>query len=509
MKLLLKSNYSRKKGIDDWDSSGNTALYIAVERGFRDRAKLLLSKGADVRVFEIGSKILLSDSVSIVNEILDDCLQSNYKPLNSKDLQLTLNYQPLNNIVPRIAESKLHSDLLTHPVMSTFLILKWENVRFIFFLDMAFYIIFLCFLTVYILLSEQYNAQNDGGAASNTAELFSFNDSNITSGMNDSNCTSQTKGSSLHIVGWILFVYLTYLFVSVLVQLILHQWTYVKSLENWLEILLIVLTFISCSGMVESAEVKLHSSAVALFLGWSELLMMSGRLALLSEQKQMLRLVSWTFLRFMAGYVTLLIAFAFSFYILFKGRSEQDGAEMFANPFVSILKTIVMFTGEFDASDLSFDTLPYTSHVIFLLFVVLVAVVLLKLLNGLAVNDTGEIRMDAERRSLAARVKLISRTERKEFWFRLELKGSMFVIYPNRPNSLGSGAVRSLLNITSKIKGAKGKAKLTANQENLRLLKQKLSDLQFRNEEMEKKLDSKFNETLQILGEILKSRRED
>ena len=108
-----------------------------MEREFRDRAKLLLSKDADVRVFESGSKILLSDNVSIVNEILDDCLQDNDKPLTSQDLQLKLNYQPCINIFPRIAESGLYRELLTHPVMSTFLILRWQKYRVIFFLDVV------------------------------------------------------------------------------------------------------------------------------------------------------------------------------------------------------------------------------------------------------------------------------------------------------------------------------------------------------------------------------------
>jgi ankyrin repeat protein len=50
----------RKKGVDDRDSSGNTAVCIAVGRGFREIAKLLLSAGVDVRSFESVSKILLS-----------------------------------------------------------------------------------------------------------------------------------------------------------------------------------------------------------------------------------------------------------------------------------------------------------------------------------------------------------------------------------------------------------------------------------------------------------------
>ena len=492
LKLLLHPDCRWKVGTEDRDRWGNTALYIAVERGFRDRAKLLLSKGADVRVFERGSKILLSDSVSIVKEILDDCLLSNKKPLTSKDLTLWLNYQSLMNIVPHIAESKLHRDLLTHPVMSTFLTIKWENVRRFFFLDMAIYAIFLCFLTAYILLSEPYNTPNDGGAARNTADTFSFNDGNI----NGSNFTSQPNSSSLRFPQIFLMISLFLLTVREIAQLIVHRWVYVKTLENWLEILLIISTFISCSGMVESAELELHSSAVALFLGWSELLMLSSRLPLLSEQHEMFRTVCWTFLRFMAGYVTLLIAFAFSFYILFRGSLEQGGAEMFASPPISLLKTIVMFTGEFEASSLSFGTLPYTSHVIFLLFVVLVAIVLLNLFNGLAVNDTREIRKDAERLSLAARAKLVSRTEGlvnalpKCIKTSLEFKEEMFVIYPNRRNRFGSVAIRSLINIIRKKKEPNEEDKSAGIQEEWSMFIEKFSELQILQEKVQKKLDS-------------------
>jgi hypothetical protein len=92
---------------------------------------------------------------------------------------------------------------------------------------------------------------------------------------------------------------------------------------------------------------KIHFSAVALLLGWLELLLMLGRLPLLSVQQEMLKTVGLTFLRFMAGYAILLIAFALSFYILFKGSLEMDGTDLFASPYLSILKTTVMFTGKF------------------------------------------------------------------------------------------------------------------------------------------------------------------
>jgi hypothetical protein len=236
--------------------------------------------------------------------------------------------------------------------------------------------------------------------------------------------------------------------------------------------------------------------------------MLSGRLPLLSVQHEMLKTVSVTFFKFMAGYVILLIAFAFSFYILFRGSSNQVGAEMFANTPVSILKTIVMFTGEFEASSLSFDTLPYTSHVIFLLFVVLVAIVLLNLLNGLAVNDTGEIRKDAERLSLAARAELISRIEglvnALPKWFKpdIELKKEMFEINPNGRNRIGSAAVRSLLSIISEERPNK-KEKSNGIQEEWSLFAKKLSAFELRQEKLEEKLHSTLDETRQMFEQIL------
>ena len=74
LKLLLSSDYNLKVGIDDRDSSGNTALYIAVERRFQERATLLLINGAEVTVLKDGSKIL-SASLKMLKDILDDRLK--------------------------------------------------------------------------------------------------------------------------------------------------------------------------------------------------------------------------------------------------------------------------------------------------------------------------------------------------------------------------------------------------------------------------------------------------
>jgi hypothetical protein len=285
-------------------------------------------------------------------------------------------------------------------------------------------------------------------------------------------------------------------------QLIMYGRVYILSMENWLELLLIGATLISCPGVVQSMEVKLHFSAVAILLGWLELVLLSGRLPLLSVQLEMLKTVSWTIMRFMMSYILLLMAFALSFYIIFKGSSELDCGDMFANPFLSLLKTIVMFTGELEASNLTFEMLPFTSHVMFLLFVFLVAIVLLNLLNGLVVNDTEVIRKDAETLSIVARVRLISKIETllhklPTFMKREKLADKELVIYPNRPHSIEPATVQSALRIISK------KRKSSDVQNVWSDLADKLSAFHLRQGDLEKKFEAKFEETWQILMQVL------
>jgi len=105
VKVLLDNHSVTKVGIDFGDISVNTALYIALENGFRDRAKLLLNKGADISVLENGSQVLLPTILPILEENLENSLMGNDVPVNSKYLHLKLNFQLLKNIFPHIAET--------------------------------------------------------------------------------------------------------------------------------------------------------------------------------------------------------------------------------------------------------------------------------------------------------------------------------------------------------------------------------------------------------------------
>jgi hypothetical protein len=285
------------------------------------------------------------------------------------------------------------------------------------------------------------------------------------SGVPDTNIRSQPNEGSQLFLWYLLTVLLIFLNVKEVYQLILHRQAYIVSPENWLEISLIIATFISCSGVVDRMEMKLHSSAVALLLGWFKLLAMLGRLPPLSVKLEMLLAVSSIFFTYLAAYFVLLRAFALCFYIISKASLQEDGTEMFSKPQLLILKAIIMFTGEFEISNLPFDNLPYTSHLIFLLFVAAVTIILFKL-NGLAVRDTDAIWKNAETVSLVARVTLVSRIEElfrllPSWMTPMELREEQCVLYPNRRNAIGFTELRSVLGIISKKRQAKRKWEAT------------------------------------------------
>ncbi|XP_069704319.1 transient receptor potential cation channel protein painless-like isoform X1 [Periplaneta americana] len=508
--LLDTVRGSRKVDINCKDSSETTALQIAVEREYQERVILLLRYGADVTVTKHGSPVLSSISTSTLENILDECVETNDEPVTSRDFRLTFRYEFLANILHHMTDSPHLRSLLRHPVISSFLSLKWKQIRVFFYLDLAFYVFFVLFLTIYILFSDFDNARDIENISPNKTANYVFEKIGENRESNHTKIIDYSIGDQVPQYFWVpLMMLLCLLALRETFQLFIYGTTYILSPENWLECLLIISTTVSCSGLVQNNEVKLHFSAIAILLGWLELVLLSGRLPLLSVQLEMLKTVSLTFLRFMAGYVLLLVAFALSFYILFKGSLENDGEDMFVTPYMSMLKTIVMFTGELEASNLKYDNLPYTSHAIFLLFVFLVAIVLLNLLNGLAVNDTEVIRKDAEVLSLVARVKLITKIETvmKAFprciLFSEKLTDKIFVLYPNRPNSIEPIAIRSSLRLVHKKKAPNKKRKLHDIQGKWSELSEMLAEMQKRQNEIEKNFEAKFEETQKLLMRVM------
>jgi hypothetical protein len=182
---------------------------------------------------------------------------------------------------------------------------------------------------------------------------------------------------------------------------------------------LLVMCFTLAYCAVPQIHSNHHVASITILLAWIEFLLLIGRLPSVSVQIEMLKKVSLTFLKFGLCYSPIILAFAFSFSVLFhKEHSVSEDVyvpeeirNIIKNTFFFIFRTFIMFSGNLEMNELSFDFTPLTSHLIFLVFVILVTLMLSNLLNGLAVSDTRSIIEDAGIVSLVVRAKLVFQIE--------------------------------------------------------------------------------------------------
>ena len=162
-------------------------------------------------------------------------------------------------------------------------------------------------------------------------------------------------------------------------------------------------------------------------------------------------------------YSLFIFAFGLGFYILLHkddGHEEEpDEYRFFDFLGLCLIKTFTMFVGELEFADLPIET-PF-GYLFFLCFIFLIVVVMMNLLNGLAVSDTGVIRQEAEMNFYVCQAEVISYIESM-------LLGDPFNLLSNWPAfiwlrrlpacSLGNTLYRipSLRSLIHKVTGASG-----------------------------------------------------
>lgn len=402
--------------VNESDTDNNTPLHYAVFYSKADSALELLDLGASLankNNFNVSP--IHNIHADLLEQHLDRCIRAE----NSKDgdfkenCVVTFSYRTLvpqtpettrseksvmdveqnpfqqmqelvaeTQVVSYISQSSELRHLLKHPVLSSFLFMKWHRIRWFFYTNLTFYLTFCLSLILYILL----------------------------------NCTDEQSTQKSTFFSNLVLALLSITFVILifreLFQMIVSPSTYFLSFENWVEICLIVVTF--CIFIDEGDNKQF--SAVAVLLATFELTMLVGQHPKICTNVVMLRTVSYNFFKILLWFSVLILAFAFSFYVLFhhpvettaKNSTESDeGTDFFNDPGLSVIKTIVMLTGEFDASSINFTTFPLASRLIFLMFVFMIAIILFNLLNGLAVSDTQMIKNDAELTGLMSRAQHI------------------------------------------------------------------------------------------------------
>ncbi|XP_078052686.1 transient receptor potential cation channel family member painless [Augochlora pura] len=372
------------------DEKGNTPLHYAARADSREAVMMLLAKGSYIgHVNAFGSPAVADISASTLSQYFDDSIQArreqtneyliefDYKCLNPHNTDLKQHRREMD-LFQYIAGNTGLKHLLKHPLLSSFIYLKWQRIRLVLRASFAFHLLLYVLLNAYII----------GAARTKT-----FTKSNTDDAV-------PVAPFSVIIFRTLASIVLAILAFWKLSQLVMSPCCYILNFGNWSELVLVILEFLV---LYDVGPVSL-AAPVTLLSAW-QLVVMMGQYSWLSADIEIFKTVSWKFLRFLAVYALLIFAFALAFFVLFQHN------ENFLDLGQSMFKTIIMLTGEFDADEIPFKSYPYMSHLVFVLFVFLIAIVLLNLLNGLAVNDTTEILGKAELVGLISRIRLISYVE--------------------------------------------------------------------------------------------------
>lgn len=370
--------------IDQKDTYGCTALHAAVKYNNQTEVLALLKKGAYIGTLNRVNEFPITDIDANILEIhFNSCITTNglrpgddnyeirFKygnlvPLsvrkcgkmsskNAKILQCTDEMAPIEYM----AKSTELKHLVKHPLIASFLFLKWHK------LALVFYTNFICY-TVYCLAMIFYL-------------LF---------------CYGQDSSKGIAAILYLISALgALYVLVREIGQLILSPSVYVRNKENYLEIVLIVTTIFVLMNIDFDESTRRTIAAFTILLAVTEFFLLTGSLPVLSFSTHlvMLKTVSRSFAKGLLLYSIILIAFALCFYTLLGGinANGDDVIEFnnFVHPGVAIIKAVVMLTGEFDASNIKFKQ-NGISYLVFVAFAFLISTVLSNLLNGLAISDT-------------------------------------------------------------------------------------------------------------------------
>ncbi|XP_063922932.1 transient receptor potential cation channel protein painless-like [Zophobas morio] len=394
------------------DELKNTPIHYSLRYADEATTEKLLKLGASLACKNNFGIMPIEDiKPELLERHLDECVKFNVKNKNDekRDFEVVFDYHSLipprnyknskfhesdpedvrnnNEVVPEteviayMSRAPEFRALLKHPVIVSFLFMKWHRIRLLFYTNLLFYFMFVTSLISYIFTYYAY---------------FDIEKpSDFVVGL------SKLSWVTLNLTFWLLVL-------REIFQMTVSPTNYFKNFENFVEIVLMIITGMILYIDAPTADTRKQLASIAILLAAFELVLMVGQHPKLSTNVVMLKTVSVNFFKLLLWYSLLIIAFALSFYILFAKSSEvspnvngtttdeEEEEDLFTGPGKSVFKTIVMLTGEFDAGSINFHTYPITSKLIFSLFVFMITIILLNLLNGLAVSDTQTIKNEAE-----------------------------------------------------------------------------------------------------------------
>lgn len=408
---IIESLILRGANINQKDVFGYTALHLAALEGFSQCVDVLIFYGADVTTRSRRGATALNaiagrtpESLAMIKYNFDSAitLHESEDPQNG-DIELELDFRFLTQNCHPKEISFLHTlieegqkEFLEHPLCTAFLYIKWKKVRKFFVARMLFYLTTVMFLSLYVLTALAHSCYNGNRDLNQTFQVQELCQKESLFGdmLRDNPLVIEMQWYVLVII--ILFEIARKLYGLTGYSSFTH---YVTQIENIIEWFVIVSVFLISYVYNKRIDYwQNHVAAIAVLLGWINLMLMVGQLPDFGVYVAMFTKVQVEFGKLFLAYSGILIGFSISFCVII------PDSPIFSNPLMAFISVLVMMTGEQDLIILTNDPNrpdppllnEISGQIIYILFIIFVTVILMNLLEGIAVNDVEELRKTAE-----------------------------------------------------------------------------------------------------------------
>lgn len=438
--LPPESNFN----INATDARGNTALHYAAQNEDLASVIALLSHGADFKVRNIFDWPPLP--AASLGTLLNCSLKTSEHFPNDEDYKLVFNYGlilaharqnvrktaskedslPLvknqdqesfedrhqvealtseMDLLFHLSQSQEYRHLLKHPIITSFLHLKWFRIRATYYIHLVLYVLFLILLNIYIFmdygLSHPYSTFKNTSLNNVSAETS----------------TSEGKYQETHLerfrtiygnLTWFLLLFILFCHtVRELFKFVMSPSKYLLTLDNMLDIVLVFITSIILFKSWNEDHHRKLFTALSLFLSWIELALITGRHPKLSINIEMLKSVVRHYAFVFLSYFLFIIAFALAFYIFYHhNEAYNSDMQVFPTLWAAVTNTFMLMTGGFDM--LSGNGYSY---IMLLLFSFLIIIIMFNVLTGIAVSNVQLIYDNTEILQAVSRITLLYEIE--------------------------------------------------------------------------------------------------
>ncbi|XP_053397533.1 transient receptor potential cation channel subfamily A member 1 homolog isoform X2 [Mercenaria mercenaria] len=332
------------------------------------------------------------------------------KPFKPRDKELVpyttesnvfLQNHPMNIMVESSRE-----ELLDHPLVTALRRHKWVSFgRVFYYVSFVSYLIFLAFLTGYILV---------------TKPPYAIDKSNFANVAGDTDCEKyQNSGVKQNlfasIAKYVILVLDVIYIIKECIQAFHGRLSYIN-IENILELSVFISSFLLVLD-IESCQAETgyrmdwqwNFGSISIVLAWIMLVLFIQKFPKLGIYVVMFRYILYTFFKFFLVFLLFIIAFGLGFFCLIQNQTPYSTA------WNAIIRTSVMMIGEFDYNDIFHgeDDMHYwLTYVLFCAFLIVMTIIIMNLLVGLAVDDIKGVQDQAALKRIAMKVKLVLDIER-------------------------------------------------------------------------------------------------